>query len=650
MDNYIGRLLDNRYEILEQIGCGGMAVVYKARCHRLNRLVAIKVLKDELFQDTEFRRRFHAESQAVAMLSHPNIVNVYDVSHSDHADYIVMELIDGITLKQYMEQKGALNWREALHFATQIAKALDHAHDRGIIHRDIKPHNIMILKDGSVKVADFGIARVSSAQSTLTREALGSVHYISPEQAKGSKIDNRCDIYSLGVVMYEMLTGRPPYDGETPVSVAIQHINAQAAMPRVWNAQIPLGLEQITMHAMSADLSVRYSSAAEMLLDLDEFRKNPSATFDFTAAAAADTGAVVSDVPPVKTAAPKVTKAAAAAGKKRRTASSAIIAGVICILFALGTIGYFLYSFFLADLFAVPEDVTVPFLQGKVAADIQPDEYPDFEIIIAAEQFHDAVEAGKIISQSPAGGRTVKPGATIELTVSLGSSSNIMQDLVNHTEESAKTILDNLRMNLNVISRYETSDLYSGTVIRTEPAATELLTQGQTVVLYISAGTNVTLVTIRDFTNMSYDEALDWIDAHDLLCSSTYVPSEKPLGTVVGQSIPTGTQVTEKTAVSFELSDGSLSGKPADGENTLPQDRLIRIPMPEGEGYVSVTVKVDGEIPENLPPFDVELITLLDHSCPIALKDTGVRNIDVYIDGILWHTLKYDFDTGEIIN
>ena len=262
MDQYIGTLLDNRYEILEVIGTGGMAVVYKARCNRLNRLVAIKVLKQELSQDEEFRRRFHAESQAVAMLSHPNIVSVYDVSHSNNLDYIVMELIEGITLKQYLEQKGKLNWREALHFATQIAKALEHAHSRGIIHRDIKPHNIMILKDGSVKVADFGIARISSAQNTLTREALGSVHYISPEQAKGGKVDYRSDLYSLGVVMYEMLTGRPPFDGDTPVSVAIQHINAKPVMPRELCPDIPEGLEQITMHAMAADISKRYPSAA----------------------------------------------------------------------------------------------------------------------------------------------------------------------------------------------------------------------------------------------------------------------------------------------------------------------------------------------------------------------------------------------------
>ena len=281
MDKYIGRLLDNRYEILEVIGTGGMAVVYKARCHRLNRLVAIKILKDDYFQDEEFRRRFHAESQAVAMLSHPNIVSVYDVSTSDDADYIVMELIDGISLKQYMEKKGVLNWKETLHFAIQIAKALEHAHSRGIVHRDIKPHNVMVLKNGSVKVADFGIARVMSKSNTLTKEALGSVHYISPEQAKGGNVDNRSDLYSLGVVMYEMMTGRPPYDGETPVAVAIQHINGKPQMPSTLNPNIPGGLEQIIMKVMEQDPNKRYPSAQAMLYDLDEFRKDPSILFDY---------------------------------------------------------------------------------------------------------------------------------------------------------------------------------------------------------------------------------------------------------------------------------------------------------------------------------------------------------------------------------
>ena len=323
MDQYIGRFLDNRYEILEIIGTGGMAVVYKARCHRLNRLVAIKILKDEFSRDEEFRRRFHAEGEAVASLSHPNIVQVYDVSSSEHANFIVMELIDGITLKQYMEKKGTLNWKETLHFAIQIAKALEHAHSRSIVHRDIKPHNVMVLKNGSVKVTDFGIARVMSKSNTLTKEALGSVHYISPEQAKGGWVDNRSDLYSLSVVMYEMMTGRPPYDGESPVAVAIKHINGGAPMPSTLNPNIPRGLEQIIMKGMALDAKDRYASATEMLQDMDQFRMNPSIVFDFGQPIPADativlkSGEVAEAVRQSRTTAEKVAGQAGAPPKPR---------------------------------------------------------------------------------------------------------------------------------------------------------------------------------------------------------------------------------------------------------------------------------------------------------------------------------------------
>ena len=274
MDQYIGKVMGNRYEILERIGSGGMAVVYKARCRWLNRFVAIKILKEDLTQDEEFRRRFYDEAKAVAMLSHSNIVSIYDVSRSEDSsepDYIVMELIDGITLKQYIQKRGGkLNWKEALHFITQIMKGLSHAHGRGIIHRDIKPHNIMILRDGSVKVADFGIARlVSSVQSTMTQEALGSVHYISPEQARGSHIDARSDIYSAGVVLYEMLTGRLPYEGDSPVAVAIQHINSIPLSPRELDDSIPEAMEEITMKAMASDVERRYDNADARMVNLE---------------------------------------------------------------------------------------------------------------------------------------------------------------------------------------------------------------------------------------------------------------------------------------------------------------------------------------------------------------------------------------------
>ena len=250
MDPYIGKMLDNRYEILELIGRGGMANVYKAKCHRLDRLVAVKILHSDLAQNADFRRRFMDESRAVAQLSHPNIVSVYDVSCSDDVDYIVMELIDGVTLKQYMERRGQMDWREALHFITQIMRGLSHAHSRGVIHRDIKPQNIMVLRDGSVRVADFGIACLADQGQTLTQETLGSVHYISPEQARGDRVDARSDIYSAGAVLYEMLTGKLPFQGDSAVSVAIQHLSAVPKAPRELNPDIPEALELICMKAM----------------------------------------------------------------------------------------------------------------------------------------------------------------------------------------------------------------------------------------------------------------------------------------------------------------------------------------------------------------------------------------------------------------
>jgi len=721
MDNYIGRLLDNRYEILDVIGTGGMAVVYRARCHRLNRLVAIKILKDELSQDAEFRRRFHAESQAVAMLSHTNIVNVYDVSHSDNVDYIVMELIDGITLKQYMQQKQTLNWREALHFSTQIAKALEHAHSRGIIHRDIKPHNIMILKDGSVKVADFGIARVSSAQSTLTREALGSVHYISPEQAKGSKIDYRSDLYSLGVVLYEMLTGRTPYDGETPVSVAIQHINAQAVPPRQWNAQIPVGLEQITMRAMCADLDERYESATEMLYDLDEFRKNPSITF----LPQEDDAVQTVTAAPVKTAAERAVRAnrqetahKAKTKTNKKASSSVLIAGAICILLALTAIGYFLYSFFLQDLFAVPDDVEVPNLVNEIAEQIDIKKYENFEIVIGDEIESDTVEKGRVISQQPSGGRKVKPGAVITLTVSLGPPADMMDDYINSSAQNAATLLDNLSLNLDIVIVREHNDLFpEGQVIRTDPEAGQLLHPGQTVTLFVSKGPDIQLITMKDLSNEHVDDALTWLRAHflkvtlaeefsvdvekdyvirtspagdmqmtegqtvtvyvstgpdlpmvqmeelvgkmeddavywlnvnNLLPSVSYVPGHDVKGTVVFQSVKQGEEIREGSTVNLQVSMGpeEETVAPIEGEAI---ERIIDIPMPEGDHEIRVVIEVDGAAPPDFPAMMVDLSTLVNNELPISLTYSGIHKIQVYIGGSIWHTMVYDFNAGEVV-
>jgi len=662
MENYIGRLLDNRYEIIEAIGTGGMAVVYRARCHRLNRMVAIKILKDDLSQDAEFRRRFHAESQAVAMLSHPNIVNVYDVSHSDNVDYIVMELIDGITLKQYMEQKGVLNWREVLHFATQIAKALEHAHGRGIIHRDIKPHNIMIIKDGSVKVADFGIARVSSAQSTLTREALGSVHYISPEQAKGSKIDYRSDLYSLGVVMYEMLTGRPPYDGETPVSVAIQHINAQAPNPRSINPQIPVGLEQITLHAMKADQDERYADASEMLHDLDEFRKNPNVNLSVGAAAAIPAERKIVANPsfadrsvhgPTET-----RRKTSASTKRKKTNSAALIAGIICIGLAIGGIGYFLHSFFLADLFADMEEVSVPKFVGKYAESIEYSAYPDFDIYISNWVPSDTVEHGYVIDQNPKADRMVKPGTVIELTVSSGQTTDTMRDLINQTQQNAETILDNLGLKIQIEHLFESHDVVAeGCIIRTIPEKGESLKSGQTVTLVISTGPKIILQPVPELLGMDEARAIEKLKERNLLFDITYVDSDEPKGTIIFQSIKQGEEVKEQTTVNLQVSNGpkdeEVPEDPGEVDPNLPEfpfannTRLIDIYLPPIDRQMMVTVLMDGIV---LDSFLADPVTIVDNTVQVAATSNGIHQFDILIDDMLWNSFSYDFDSGVVVH
>ena len=575
MDHYIGRLLDDRYEILELIGTGGMAVVYKARCNRLNRLVAIKILKEDLSKDDEFRRRFHAESQAVAMMSHPNIVSVYDVSHSENIDYIVMELIEGIALKQYMEQKGTLNWREALHFATQIAKALEHAHSRGIIHRDIKPHNIMVLKDGSVKVADFGIAQMATAQNTLTREALGSVHYISPEQAKGAHVDARTDLYSLGVVMYEMLTGRPPFDGDTPVSVAIQHINAKATSPRELNPSIPRGLEQITMHAMTADRDKRYASASEMLEDLERFRRDPNCTFDFTQPRdTLDIGSILNPPPrpprerpaaerradpqPRPDAAKSEPPAARRGrGEPQKGSRVAVIAGIVCIALAILGILYFLYSYFISDLFTKTEEDTVPNLIGENYDTLDKSKYPNFKIEVGQWRASEE-ESGTILDQSPDPGRTAKVGTTIELTISSGSEENRMPDLVNMTLAGAQTTLNTMSVRVTIQPVYETSnDVTDGYVIRTEPAKDAPLTDGQTVVIYVSQGTAAETTRVPALVGLPVEKAKELIEKAGLSTgSATAVESDLPEGTVTFQSVDAEEEVRKGTVINLQISRG----------------------------------------------------------------------------------------------
>ena len=629
MDRFIGRLLDNRYEILEVIGTGGMAVVYKARCHRLNRLVAIKILKDEYSQDEEFRRRFHQESQAVAMLSHPNIVSVYDVSTSRDADYIVMELIDGITLKQYMEKKGVLNWKETLHFSTQIAKALEHAHGRGIVHRDIKPHNVMVLKNGSVKVADFGIAQVMSKSNTLTKEALGSVHYISPEQAKGGRVDNRSDLYSLGVVMYEMMTGRPPYDGESPVAVAIKHINGGAPMPSTLNPNIPGGLEQIIMKAMAQDPNRRYASATEMLNDMEEFRKNPSILFDYSGVANQEPQLrVVPPVQPVQNPTPMTTAERMApsreparpqpprrdgqpprrnpqSGPPRKTREEmdeersrmTTIAIVACSVVAVIAIGIFLFTLLTGGLFNKQQaTILLPDLQGAYYDELLNTD--DYQVVLRDRMYHDTFAKGQIISQEPAAGQYSK-GIKVYVTVSSGPEPQVkvMEDLVDLEQSAAEEFLNNQDMGLQILVRTENHEtIKEGRVTRTDPEENTVLEKGQIICLWISEGPATKKVTMPNVVGQNLSTALGVLSQNGLKkVRYREVEDDAPKDEVVFQSVAKNTEVDVNTEIYLEYSKGPKPTEPPT-ETTVPPTTQA----PTTEPSVPTTTNPDD--PSTEPP------------------------------------------------
>ena len=658
MDQYIGRLLDNRYEILEIIGTGGMAVVYKARCHRLNRLVAIKILKDEYSRDEEFRRRFHHEGEAVAMLSHPNIVQVYDVSSTNTADFIVMELIDGITLKQYMEKKGTLNWKETLHFSMQIGKALEHAHGRGIVHRDIKPHNVMVLKNGSVKVTDFGIARVMSKSNTLTKEALGSVHYISPEQAKGGWVDNRSDLYSLSVVMYEMMSGRPPYDGETPVSVAIQHINGGAVAPSVLNPNIPKGLEQIIQKGMALDAKDRYASATEMLKDMDEFRKDPMIMFEVPADPTAmptqklDRQEIVREAQKTRTTAEKV--AGAPAAVKPRTTSEqkrqqdaarvraaaqqraqtgtqiqsqihampplprtttreqirqeirqeernrmATIAVVVCSAVAIIAIIIFLVLLVNGVLFDKGDTtVAVPNLAGEYYNNVR--DIQGLNITIGDYQHSETVAKDKIIFQTPAYGAKVVQGTKVTVVLSLGPEPEvkILDNLAMMDQENAKAYLE--RLGVNPLLKYEFNEVVSkGGVIRTDPVAGTELKDGQTVWLICSSGPLIEKAEMPKLVGKSFKEAKAELEKLGFSGEISYVrrESDEPRDEVIEQPYQRGEMVDITEDVMLVVSRGPKATEPP---TEKPAEKPTEAPEPEDRDVTkTVTISLPADRTED---------------------------------------------------
>lgn len=560
MDRYLGEILDDRYEITEIIGKGGMAIVYEALDRRLNRKVAVKVLKDAYALDATFRSSFQHESQAVAMLSHPNIVTVYDTNRSGSVEYIVMELIEGINLKQYMNSKEVLTVKEALHFGSQICKALNHAHAKGIVHSDIKPHNIMVQKNGNVKVADFGIAKLENSQKdSKSDETMGSVHYLSPEQAKGEPVDARCDIYSLGVILYEMLTGKLPCTGEDAVAVAVKHINGIYEKPRDLNPSIPEAFEKIVLKAMATDISMRYQSVTEMLKDLEAFRKeaNKRAAIQKNKTATQKAVPIEDEISPVGSGA-ELTKEAYAR-RKTRSRKVSLMSGLFCIGVFLLVMLVFLWQYLLADIFHEVERINVPNFVGSYYSDIlsneEFEEAFNFEIVLTPDP---TAPENMIIDQSIDSGRSmmlVDDGIDMSLTVSSGIQLIPIPNVINIEYREAEQILSDAGLKV-AFERVSSDDYTKDYVISSSPATDESISVGSTVYLTVSDGPEESPSIVPNVVGLGLSSAQAKLEERGLEYSVTSIESDYPAYTIIWQSAEQGSEVSKGTMVYLQMSTG----------------------------------------------------------------------------------------------
>jgi len=552
-DKYIGKVFDDRYEIQELIGEGGMSIVYKARDQRLNRNVAVKIMRDEMAADEEFRRTFCAEAHAVAMLSNPNIVAVYDVSHSDEIEYIVMELVDGITLRQYMDRRGALKWQEVLHFTRQIARALSHAHERGIIHRDIKPQNIMMLRDGTVKVEDFGIAALENEAYESNGQAIGSIHYIAPEQARGELPDARSDIYSLGIVMYEMLTAQKPYEGETIAEIAVKHINAQAIPPHELKADVPPELERITMKAMCANINQRYQNAEELLEDLNHFVQEQLKPAE-------------PEEKPLENPAVIPIRSVSEMNRERFLLRHRRARRVTFLMGSFGALGLcvvmfvFMWNFWLKEVFSPAERISLPNFVGsnyqRIVENAELATLYSFDIVYV---INTETESGTVLSQNPDPGRSmmVTPdGIKVALSVSTGKVFNPVPDVVNLDYREAKNRLQKAGFIVD-IENATSGSVTKDYVISTSPVAGEQMSSGSTVYVVVSTGPQTSYVRMPNVIGLSEEAAISRLESAGLSYGgSDRVYSDVDAGTVIGQSADAFTEVEEHSKISLRISMG----------------------------------------------------------------------------------------------
>lgn len=648
MDKYIGKRLDGRYEIHELLGVGGMAYVYKAYDNIEKRWVAIKILKEELAGNSDFLRRFRNESKAIAVLSHPNIVKVYDVSFGDRIQYIVMEYIDGITLKQYIEQQGEIKWREALYFTVQILRALQHAHEKGIIHRDIKPQNIMLLEDGTIKVTDFGIARFSQAETqTMTDKAIGSVHYIAPEQARGGYINDKADIYSVGVMLYEMLTGQLPFVADNAVSVAIMQMQAEPTPPSRINPSIPKGLEEITMHAMEKNPAQRFPSAADMLEDVERFRRNPEIVFHYGeqvdrayAGTSADIyGNVQQNAAPQKYNDNYEYEEEYVRSKNGARASNiikGIVAAVIVVALVVGGIfGWRYLQNLTTSTNKTSDEIVLPKFVGMIyASDIEGNsEYADLTFEITYGNVP-SKQPGEVLRQTPAAGMTVKKGKTVSLTVNGEAEQVVVEDVKGYKQQDAYDALKALNLSPK-IQAVADDDTAVGYVVKTDPAAGSTVSTGTTVTIYVSSGPSTESAVIPNIVGYQYSAAKEELEAAGFVATAEYDDeSDKDENTVLSVSPNEGEKAKKGSVVTVTVSSGKGAQK----------DVYYDIPLPGGvSDDLTMKIYVDGTL--------IETRTVNPSTSPysnMTFTGKGRANLVITLNDQQYITAEIDYTTQSI--
>ncbi|QZY57119.1 Stk1 family PASTA domain-containing Ser/Thr kinase [Crassaminicella profunda] len=640
----IGKILGNRYEIIEKIGGGGMALVYKAKCKLLNRFVAVKILRPEFTSDEEFIHSFRKESQAAASLSHPNIVNIYDVGNDENdIYYIVMELVKGKTLKQFIKERGPLNPDKIINIAKQIALALQHAHNNHIVHRDIKPHNILITDDGRVKVTDFGIARaVTSSTVTNTGNVIGSVHYFSPEQARGGYIDEKSDLYSLGIVLYEMATGKVPFEGESPISIALKHIKEDITPPSLINPQIPQALEDIIIKATQKDQTKRYNSTKEICEDLEQALKQPAGSF---VRFEEDDDSPTQVIPAIKDEELDMDDDYESSKRKkgnRRIVLSAIVTAFILALLFTGAV------FYLKDKFFIPPK-QVPKLVGISFEVAQKNlENLGFKAVKTGEKNSDEYEKGYVIGQEPAAGETRKAGYTVKLTVSKGPELVEVPSFKNKNINEISYMLDNADLEEGIV-KYDYNSLPVGIIISQSPTAGEKVGKNTDVNFVVSQGPEIKMILMPNLVGEKIDKAKSTLQTSGLKWKIEERFDEKiEKDLVISQSFKAGSEVEENRTINLVVSKGPEEVTQPSEEDEL-QMKTVSFPLfyneAKQEDFVLKIIKIQNGISTDVYS---ETQHKSDSGKRITIKGRDKATIEIYFDNELITRRQIDFETGKI--